>query len=397
MRSILRRMLVAFLTFGLGMGAVFPVYAQFFVEWKPGMFIFFAAGCLVAGAFIGISNYFIVRKLLIKELISIANVSQSIVNKDLSQRCESQSHDVIGDIINGVNDSQDTLIHMIIEFRKLLQRLLSTRSQMDQHVGTLNNTTAEQQRNTDEILSLLNNLFEYDQQLVEQSKRVGNSLDKVVAQIDASAASQLNVADRMTELESGIQQSNQTLTQLVKQSDQIEQLVNSIASIAEQTNLLALNAAIEAARAGEQGRGFAVVADEVRSLAQSAASASHQINNTMNSISHGIEQAQIMATNNLESIGSTQAHLHNMQSNNLLLSDESKGLQQANQQAQTMQNGIHQVTEQARNCADRLALSAEELQQLANATKQSSNAIEVLNSTLNALTFAFLLPGDHTD
>lgn len=397
MRSILRRTLIVFLAFGLGMGAVFPVYAQFFVEWKPGMFIFFAAGCLVAGAFIGIANYFIVRKVLVKELISIANVSQAIVNKDLSQRCDSQSHDVIGDIINSVNDSQATLIHMISEFRKLLQRLLATRTQMDMQVNTLNQTTNEQHTNTSQIQSLLSHLFEYDQQLVGQSQRVGDSLSKVMIQIDTSATAQVDVVDKVTELKSGIEHSNQTLTTLVAQSDQIERLVNSIASIAEQTNLLALNAAIEAARAGEQGRGFAVVADEVRSLAQSAASASQEINDTMHSISQGITQAQGVAAKNLDKISSTQAQMHHLQSTNLALSEESSVLMSANQQAQEMQNGIHQVTAKARNYADALSLSADELKQLADATKQSSNSIEVLNSTLNALTFAFRLPGDQTD
>ena len=103
--------------------------------------------------------------------------------------------------------------------------------------------------------------------------------------------------DIMTSLSSDISAASNNLDALNKQSDQINNIVSTISSIAEQTNLLALNAAIEAARAGEQGRGFAVVADEVRGLAARTSSSTTEIADV---VKKNIELSQL-ATNTMQS------------------------------------------------------------------------------------------------
>ena len=112
--SILRKLLWTFLAFGLGMGIIFPFYAQFFVEWKPGMQMWFVIGCLIAGTSIGISNYFLTKVVLLSKLKSMVAVTKAISEKDLTRRCGIESDDMLGQMSNGFNLMTSNL-HSVVQ------------------------------------------------------------------------------------------------------------------------------------------------------------------------------------------------------------------------------------------------------------------------------------------
>ena len=149
-----------------------------------------------------------------------------------------------------------------------------------------------QQRNdTDTVASAVHEMSATIREVAENTRLTATRTVEVSQQVRDSNAALRNAVNKVQALNEEVNQANSVISQLATDSGSIKSAVDSIGAIAEQTNLLALNAAIEAARAGEQGRGFAVVADEVRNLAQRTQDSTVSISGLLNHLAEATQRA----------------------------------------------------------------------------------------------------------
>ena len=264
--------------------------------------------------YIGIALAFIAAMLLgmfISRLISrpIAQAvfsAQAIARGDLTQQVRSDAADETGQLLNALGDMQQSL-------KSTIQQIADASSQLASAAEELNAVTEDSSRGllrqNDEIQQAATAVTEMTS-AVEEVARNAMSTSEASRGASAQAGEGLGQArhavSAVDDATREIDTSTTIVEQLATQLRDIGKVLDVIRGIAEQTNLLALNAAIEAARAGEQGRGFAVVADEVRALAARTQASTGEIEGMINAVQASSDQAVVAMGKSQTLVATTQ-------------------------------------------------------------------------------------------
>ncbi|PWK53202.1 methyl-accepting chemotaxis protein [Pleionea mediterranea] len=256
---------------------------------------------------------FLVSQRIIKPVKQIAQTMEEVAHGDgdLTKRLKVVSNDEVGEMATQFNRFADRIQELIARASHSSDQVSETADRVAATASKLNQEVIQEQGQMDDVSKSVSQMMSVSGSIKHHAQTADEVVNQVSESVDIVSQNSNKTQQVISDVSQSITNATEAVTSLNEDVEQIGAVLDVIKNIAEQTNLLALNAAIEAARAGEQGRGFAVVADEVRVLATRTQESTDHIQTTIEKLQSGAAQvkASMETTDSMSDKGEKQVQL----------------------------------------------------------------------------------------
>lgn len=347
---------------------------------------------------------FLFSNYLTKNIKKVNELAFSISKGNLSNNIDVKTHDEIGQMgrhLNSMTETLKNIIKTISDGSELVvstsEELTASAEQTQAAAEQIANSIQSLAEGSEKQLNISSNAVKIVTDISKGIEQVTNNLT-IIAENSLNAYDKAekgnvvikNTIDRMDNINEKVMAASQTINELGRKSAEIGQIISAITGIAEQTNLLALNAAIEAARAGEHGRGFAVVADEVRKLAEQSANAAKRISTIINEIRENIETSIGTMAEGTSAVKEGINMVYNAGDafNEILTSvdDVSKKMQDASSISQQIYAASQEMVKAIENINNIIEQSYQDIENVAASSEEQSAVMKEVASAAQSLT-----------
>ncbi len=325
---------------------------------------------------------FIMSRVIIEPLIKTSSQIDLLSNGKLELETDETALGEIGLLNSSTNQLASQLKHIMGTLGDTVENLQSSSRSMADHSEAQTNNALQQKAHTEQAAAAVEEMAHSAQQVSNSAELTATSTENTSQNAMQGLSQMQTVSSVIIQLKDDMSSATVAVTELAQQANRVNEVMTVIRSIAEQTNLLALNAAIEAARAGEHGRGFAVVADEVRALAQKTQTSTEEIEQILAAVKQGSESSVSTMNQGAERTDEVVGHISELASRLETLAGDISGVRDLNSEVATAANEQSTVTSDIALLISGLHDSAEVQKEQAHQGQEVSQSLTVLADDL---------------